>query len=95
MTPLIEKLDKRLLGQNPLDYVKMTKRDWAELRPLIEDGLRFSAFRDAVASDDQAFVDALIGESLRVSGGKQVQHTAEEFNQCVDAARKQESGNAS
>ena len=36
-TDLIAKLDKRLTGQNPVAYHKLTPEEWAELRAMLRD----------------------------------------------------------
>lgn len=35
MTDLIAKLDKRLTGDNPVAWHKLTQEEWAELRALL------------------------------------------------------------
>lgn len=79
MTPLIEKLDKHLLCPQPVEHVKLTKHEWAELRPLIEDGLRYRWLRDAGA-DERNRLDHYAGPALE---------------EAIDQARKREANNAS
>ena len=43
MSDLIAKLDKLLTGENPVADFKLRPAHWAELRPIIEDGLRYRA----------------------------------------------------